>query len=156
MARLLLLAVDIARNGRQEGDPVGVYPDDHVFGGREDIRRWVELGNDENDWPGTFYVIDIPGMPVSVAQRIYDVWKRPAVPGEDEYDAPDEEDRYVILGRHRWQLGVADKLPGNIRNRLRRLGYIEIEYNVTVINNYMNDRSELDTFIPGPGGPVDP
>ena len=27
MARFLLLAVDIAQNGRQEGDPVGVFDD---------------------------------------------------------------------------------------------------------------------------------
>jgi len=156
MARFLLLAKDIAQNGRQEGDPVGVHDDTHTYGEREDKRVWLENGNDAKDWLGTFYVIDIPLMPREVGERIYDKWKRPAVEGEDEFEAPDPPDRFVILGRHRWQLGVADKLPGNLRQQLRRDGAIVISYDVPLINDFMIDRSQLDTFIPDSGGPKDP
>ncbi len=156
MARFLLLAVDIAKNGRQEGDPVGAFDDTHAFGQREDKRIWLANGNDKNDWPGTFYVIDIPLMPVEVGERIYDQWKRPAVSGDLEFDAPDVPDRFVILGRHRWQLGVADKLPGNLRQQLRKDGFLIISFDVPMINDFMIDRNGLDTFIPGSGGPIDP
>ena len=154
MARFLLLAVDIAHNGRQEGDPVGAFDDSHVFGEREDKTVWIANGNAAADWPGTFYVIDIPAMTRSVGERIYDVWKRPAVPGDLEFEAPDAADRYVQLGRHRWQLGVADKLPGNIRQKLRRDGVISIPFDVPTINNYMKDRNNLDVFITNT--PIDP
>jgi hypothetical protein len=156
MARLLMLAIDIAQNGRQEGDPVGVFEDSHVFGEREDKRVWLANGNPAGAWPGTFYVIDVTGMPVAVARRIYDKWKRAAVPGEPEFDAQDQEDRFVILGRHRWQLGVADKLPGGARQALRRDGFLVFGYDIPTINGYMTDRSALDTFVPGVGGPIDP
>lgn len=156
MARLLLLATSTGKTGRVEGDPVFVGDDSHVFGEREDKRVWIANGNAEGDWPGIFYVIDIPGMPVEVARRIYDTWKRPATILDPEFEAPDEADRYVVLGRHRWQLGVADKIPGAARSKLRRDGFIEFPYVVDVINSYMRDRSELDTFVPGAGGPIDP
>ena len=156
MAQILLLAKATGQSGRFEGNPVGVYADDHVFNVGVDKRRWLAEGNTSQSWKGTFYIVAVPTMPVTTAERIMQPWRRAATVIDPEFGAPDAEDRYVELGRHRWQLGVADKLPGPIKSKLRRDGFIELPYDVPTLNNYMIDRSGLDTFVPGVGGPIDP
>ncbi len=155
MARILLIAKSIGRKGRTEGDPSVVVENSHIFGERADKSRWIASGNDPRDFPGIHYVVDIPDMPLAIAERIMQVWKRPATIVDLEWEG-DVDDRYVWIGRHRWQLGVADRLPGPIKAALRRDGIIELPYDEAAINSYMIDRNSLDTFIPGPGGPIDP
>lgn len=150
MARLLLRSADLAHAGLYEGDPVAIVDDSHTFSQEEDIRVWVANGNAANTYPGLFYVIDLVGMPLEPARRLYEQWKRPAVPGDPEYDAPDPEDRCVFLGPHRWQLGVKDRFPPNLANQLRRDYYLEYTYGPTVVtwlNNYIIDRCEVDVFV---------
>jgi len=155
VARFLLLAKDIGRKGRQEGDPVGVFDDAHIFGQREDKSVWLANGNAEVDWPGTFSVVDILGMPLDEAQRIMQRHVRPAVDGEIEFEESDRSDRVVDLGRHRWKLDVETKLSSSDRDKIRLDGALDITYDTTTVNNVMTDRSGFDDFIPT-DGKIDP
>ena len=159
MAQIVTLAKSVGAAGaKAEGDPIAVYPDGFTAGSNEDIRVWVAQGNDEADFPDTFYMIDVPGMSHETGLRLLGPWVRAAVPGDPEYEAPDEADRYVRLGRFRWQLGVADKLPGPIKTALRKDRFFVIEpYDQTAIdaiNSYVIDRAELDVLITDT--PIDP
>ena len=152
MAQIVVLAKSTGAAGtKSEGDPIAAYPDGFTAGRFEDVRVWIAQGNAEADFPGQFYMIDIPGMPLESAQRVLGPHIRPAVPGEPEYDAPDPEDRYVAIGPYRWQFGVADKLPGQIKAQLRREHFLVLEpYDQTLIdgiNSYMVDRNGLDVLI---------
>lgn len=156
MASFLFLAKSISNAGRIEGDPISIRDDSFQivvpsgtwrWSAEEDIRRWIAEGNAENDFPDLFYVIDIIGMPLVSAQRMLQPWRRPAEPGDPEYDAADEPDRYVTLGPHRWQFGVADKLPGPLKTKLRNDRFLDLPYNATVINTYVTDRAGLDVLI---------
>ena len=159
MAEILVLAKSIGADGsRTEGDPVAAKDDGANWGGHEDIRVWIAQGNAEADFPDMFYMILIPGMPLVSAERLMSAWTRPAVLGEPEFDNPDEADRYVTLGKYRWQLGVADKLPGRLKSRLRRDKIITIDpygqTTIDAINSYVTDRSGLDVLITDT--PIDP
>lgn len=154
MASFLFLAKELSNAGRFEGDPVSIKNDSWQWSAEEDIDRWVAEGNAKGDFPDLFYVIDIVGMPLDTALRMTQQWVRAAVPGDPEYDAPDEEDRYVLLGPHRWQLGVADKLPGNLKGKLRKDRKLNIPYDIPTINNYVTDRAGLDVWITDT--PIDP
>jgi len=159
MAKLVTLAKGTGAAGtKAEGDPVATYDDSRTLGRKEDIRVWVAQGNDPRDFPDQFYVIDVPGMPIASAERIIQQWRRPSVDGDPNWDAPDQPDRFEWLGPYRWQFGVADKLPAQIKNRLRRDRFIVLEpYDQTLIdtiNNYVIDRTGLDVLITPT--PIDP
>jgi len=159
MAQITVLAKSTGKAGtKAEGDPVAAYPDGFTAGRYEDIRVWMLQGNAEADFPDQFYTLDIPGMPLETAVRILGPLVRPAVEGDPEFEAPDIEDRYVRLGPYRWQFGVADKLPGQIKARLRRDRFLVIEpYDqqlIDTINAYILDRSGLDVLITDT--PIDP
>lgn len=159
MAKIVTLAKSTGAAGtKAEGDPVAVYDDTETLGRKEDIRVWIAQGNSEASFPDQFYCIDIPGMPKATAARLLQKWWRPAVPGDPEFEAPDEPDRIVILGPYRWQFGVADKLPGQLKTRIRRDKFLLLEpYDaalITAINGYVTDRSNLDVLITDT--PIDP
>ncbi len=154
MARFLLLAKDLPSAGRFEGDPVSIKDDLWQWSAAEDVRQWVAEGNAEKDYPDVFYTIDIFGMPVVTAKRITYEWKRAATVLDIELAAPDEADRYVFLGPHRWQFGVADKLPGNLRAKLRKDRFLDIPFDIPAINSYVTDRAGLDVWITDT--PIDP
>jgi len=163
MASFLLLAKTLSNAGRFEGDPVSVKDDaDTVttpsgtwhWSAEEDIRRWVAEGNSESSFPDLFYVIDIVGMTQDTGLRLKQKWMRPAIPGDPEYGVGDPEDQFVLLGPHRWQFGVADKLPGNLRAKLRKDRFLDVTLNVPAINSYVTDRTGLDVWITDT--PIDP
>lgn len=152
MAKIVTLAKPVGAPGKKsEGDPVAVFADGEPCGIKADIREWLAAGNIGMEFPDTFYVIDIPGMPKEIAQRALGPWKRPAAPGDTEYDAPDEPDRYVTLGPNRWNFDVRNKLPGLKKSQLRRDRFIVLEpYDdelIAELNNYMVDRSGSDLWI---------
>ena len=163
MARFLLLAKDLTNAGKFEGDPVSIKDDNDTvttpsgtwyWSAEEDTRRWVAEGNDENDFPNLFYAIDIVGMSKPVAERLNQDWVRAAVDGDPEFENPDEADRFVFLGPNRWQFGVADKLPGQLKTRLRRDRFLDVPFDIDEINSYVTDRSGLDVWITDT--PIDP
>lgn len=159
MAKLTLLAKGTGKPGtKTEGDPVAAYPDEFTVGQKEDIRVWILQGNAENDFPDQFYMIDIPGMPIETAQRILGPHVRPATVLDPEWSDEDPAHRYIRLGPYRWQFGVADKLPGNIKARLRREKILVIspydQATIDVINSYVIDRNGLDVLITDT--PIDP
>jgi len=163
MARFLLLAKNISNAGRIEGDPVSIKDDaDTVttpsgtwyWSSEEDIRRWVAEGNVKANFPDLFFTVDIAGMDKATAERLTQPWVRPATILDPEWNAPDAADRYVYVGPHRWQFGVADKLPGALKARLRRDRYLDVPFDIDTINNYVTDRTGLDVWITDT--PIDP
>lgn len=144
-ARFLLLGKDLG-NGRGIGDPVSIVADSHVFSINEDIREWTAAGNEASAFPDLFLVIDIPGMPVVVARRMMEQWKRPTVPGDPGHGAGDPEDQCVLLHRHRWRFGVADLLPVQIRLAIQRDRYVSLVYDIPALNTYIQDRAGTDIF----------
>ncbi len=163
MASFLLLAKELTNAGRFEGDPVSIKDDGDTvttasgtwyWSAEEDIRRWVAEGNTENQFPDLFYTIDIVGMTRATALRITEQWKRAATVVDPELAAPDEADRFIMLGPHRWQFGVADKLPGRLRAKLRKDRFLDMPFDIPTINSYVTDRTGLDVWITDT--PIDP
>ena len=128
------------------GDVIVAVDDSHEFGTHEDIRVWTAAGNDEAAFPDFFSVIEIPGMPLAVAQRALEPWYRAATEADEEF-LYDAVDRYVYLGPRRWQLGKQDRLPPPLSNALDRDRFITLTYDVDTINSYMIDRAGLDVLI---------
>jgi len=158
MAQILMLASDILNAGRLDGDPVSVVDDAHIFSAEEDKRRWLAEGGSDIEWDALvpqFQLIIITGMPLNIAQRITQTYIRGAEPGDPEYNAPDESDRIVQLGPHRWRLGKQDRLPPNIANQLNKNGFIEVPYDVGTLNNYIVDRQVIPDGLPNAGQEMD-
>ncbi len=163
VASFLFLAKELTQSGRFIGDPVSVKGDDDTvttasgtwhWSAEEDINRWVAEGILKGDFPDLFYVIDIPGMTKEIGERLLQLWKRPAHMADPEFNNPDESDRFVILGPHRWQFGVADKLPGPMKSKLSRDRRLEVPFDIPTINSYVTDRAGLDVWITD--NPIDP
>jgi len=142
MARFILLARPTGRTGRIKGDPCGVFPDSHIFGEREDKTVWIANGNDEADWSNTFYVLDVPTVTLEDGRRMMQQHKRPAIPGDLEFLAKDDADKFVILGRHRWNFDIDSLLPAAARENMASIGKISITK--STLNRFTVDRSGLD------------
>jgi hypothetical protein len=81
----------------QKGDVISVVPDDHEFS---------QAAIDDNHTT----VIDFQGIDLAKAKQLLEKQKRPAVEGEPEFDAPDEQDRFVYSGKNKWYFAsIADK-----------------------------------------------
>lgn len=81
----------------QKGDIICVVPDDHKF-------SQSEIDDDHTT------VIDFEGISLQKARQLLEKQKRPAIEGDDEYEAPDEQDRFVYSGKNKWYFGsIADK-----------------------------------------------
>jgi len=146
MARFLLLARSTGRSARVKGDPVAVFDDSHIFGEREDKSIWLANGNAETAWPGIFFVLDVLGITLEEAKRMIQVHKRAATAGDDEFDAPDAADRFVILGRHRWNFDIGGKLTVKERRDITNKGILRLTKKK--LNSYTVDRSGLgDSLI---------
>lgn len=142
MARFLFLAKNTPRSGREVGDPVGAFDDTHEFGEREDYRVWRRNGNSARDWPGIFWVLDIPGMPISEAEKLLEPHTVEASVGDVEFNESDAADRSVIVRRHRWQLNVGAGMPANQKATLIRNHHLTIPYNARVLDEFFIDRSK--------------
>lgn len=154
MAKFLFLASDVAGGGYLEDDPIAVYEDGKDFGYQEDIRvHEAKFGNTDN-FEGLFYIIEIPGMPKTIGERLLQQWRVPASQSDPEFDAPDAVDRYVYLGPNRWRMGKQDRFPPALSSKLRRDYFLVLPYDVPTINNYVVDRMGLDVFITD--NPIDP
>ena len=156
MARILIRYTPNPAEGTVPDDFISAIEDTQVFGRNEDIRVWLSEGRNEADFPPDFSVLDIPGMPLSAAQRgISQQWRVKCNPGDACYDPErDEADNYEVLGPKRWQLGKQDRLPPALANKLDRDRYLVITYDKDIVNNYVIDRNLLDVLITDT--PIDP
>lgn len=145
MARFLLLARSTGKSGRIKGDPVAIVDNSHVFSEGEDKELWLLNGHLEADWPGTFIIVDVPELSLVEAKRMDQIHDRPAIAGDPEFDDPDEANRFVILGRHRWNLNIDGLLPAAARNNMNNNAKAQITKNA--LNNHTIDRSGLDDVL---------
>jgi hypothetical protein len=100
MARLLVMRRDLGPLKYEPGDIVDVFPDGHVFGTHEDPAVWSAAGFDPAEFPGDFWIIDVPGLPKEDVEPYLET----AVLGYDEYEVP-------ITGRRRdWTLAIPTAL----------------------------------------------
>ena len=142
MARFLLLARPTGRSGRVRGDPVGYFEDGTVFPYGNDKSVWLASGRSEADWPNTFMILDVPGVSVEEASRMMEEHKRPAVEGDPMFGVGDPEDRYVTLGRHRWNFDIDGRLPQQAIDNMNSNGRAGIAR--AILNSLVIDRSGLD------------
>jgi len=146
MARFILLAKATGQSGRVEGDSCGVFPNNYVFGEREDKSVWIANGNDPNDWPGTFLIVTVLGIGWRSARRFKQPHRRRAHVLDPEFQAPDADDRFVRIGRNRWRFRL-NNLPIPKRRELRENGVITLIYDKAVLNNVIIDKANLDVLI---------
>jgi len=142
MPRFLFLAKPTVKSGRIKGDPVGVFKDSHIFGEREDKSVWLANGNQESDWPGTFCIVDVAGVSLKKAQRIMEIHKRQPNIFEPEFQFKDDADKFVRLGRHRWNFDIDGRLLPQEKDELEITGKIRITKQN--LNSTTMDRSGLD------------
>jgi len=143
MASLLVLAMDIPNADKVEGDVISVKDDANTvttpsgtwhWSKNEDITRWIAEGNPSSLFPGLFYIIDVPGLPLFVAQKLCELHTRPAVAGVDpEADDPDTNNSVVILGPCRWRINIQPGMTGLERAALRN------DRRLTVARSRIND-----------------
>ena len=145
MARFLLLAKPTGRSSRMKGDPIGVFEDDHVFSYGEDKALWLANGNLESEWTNTFCILDVPGVTLEEAQRMMEVYKRSAVEGDEEFDNPDDADKFVILGRHRWCFDLDTN--GTVEEKQDMTDNAILSVTESKLNAYTVDRSGLDDVL---------
>lgn len=106
MARLLVMRLDLGPLKYEPGDIVDVFPDEHVFGSYEDPVVWSAAGFDPAEFPGDFYIIDVPGLPAEEVEPYLET----ATLGHDEHGIP------ISAARRRdWALTV----PGDIERSLK-------------------------------------
>jgi hypothetical protein len=138
-------------------DIAAVYPYDRILGRREDIRVWIAEGNNEADFPNDFLLLEITPANQAEEDEMFaglqraqsEVWTRPAVPGDPEYD-PDQDpaDNVVVLGPRRWQFGKQDRIPPNLANKLDRDKFVVFDYDKATLNSFFIDRDGLEVLIP--------
>lgn len=129
-------------HGSSSDWPVAVVEDNQNHGYLVDIREYIARFGNTDGWPGEFYVIEITGLPASLARRVMQPYLRPATVLDPEWNN-DPIDRYVYLGPNRWQFGKQDRIPPNLRNQLNKDFFLQYDDSQQVrdqINAYMVDR----------------
>lgn len=107
---MLFAAVNLGSYER--GDPIIAKPDGWQWGAAEVIPP--------KDG-GKFARILISDLTAERANEIIGRYQRPAVDGDPELNAPDAEDRVVVLGRRVWWLRWAE-VPNSVKNTLNNSG----------------------------------
>ena len=87
MCRCLVLKDPQPSSGLSRGYVITVQDDDHQF----------SAGDLENHW-----IVDVPGKTRDSGLLLTEPMSRAAVPGEPEYDAPDEPDRVIYISPRKW------------------------------------------------------
>ena len=107
MAEFLVAARDL-ESGYQQGDPITAQADGHVWGNAETLPN--------------FWIVKVPSINLATAQAAVGVLFEPAVEDvDDEFDAPDPEDRFVRRHRRRVR-GFLNELPPPRQNDLATTG----------------------------------
>lgn len=114
-----------SRHFHRRGDPLIAMPGNHVWGANEDKRAWIAAGKPAADWPGSFFTLRITGLTVARARRFIEAHHRPATVVDQEFTAPDESDRKVLVRRKRWRLNISE-LPQQLKNKLQADGYASV------------------------------
>lgn len=111
MAEFLIAAQDLP-SGYKKGDPVTVQDDGWSWGTAEGLPQ--------------FWQIAVSGLPVSLVRQYVNtaLWE-PAIPGDPEYDAPDEVDRRINRGRRPIRV-MWDEVPASWITTLETTGRLEI------------------------------
>lgn len=69
MAKILVRTVNGENLLRyMRGDPVAVFPDDHVWGRYESLEVWLAEGRARADWPDEFAILELTGLDETVAR----------------------------------------------------------------------------------------
>ena len=110
MAEVLFAAVNLGSYER--GDPIIAKPDGWQWGTAELLAPASG---------GKFCRVIISDLTAQRANEIIARYDRPAVEGDAEFDAPDPEDRVVVLGRRVWWLRWSE-VPNSVRNTLNNSG----------------------------------
>ena len=110
MAEVLFAAVNLGSYER--GDPIIAKPDGWQWGTQELLPP--------KDG-GSFCRIIISDITATRANELVDRYYRDATTGDPELDAPDPEDRVVMLGRRVWLLRWSE-VPNSVINTLWNKG----------------------------------
>lgn len=110
MVEVLFAARDLG--GYQRGDPVVAKPDGWPWGRRETLPPADG---------GSFARVIISDLTAERANELIARYQRAATIGDAELDAPDPEDRVVVLGRRVWRLQWG-QVPQTVIDTLRTAG----------------------------------
>ncbi len=106
MAEFLVAARDLP-TGYKQGDPITAQADGHTWGNAETLPN--------------FWIVKVPSIDLVTARAAIEELFEDAIPGDEEFDAPDPEDRKIK--RHRRRVcGFIDELPRPRQNDLNRDG----------------------------------
>lgn len=87
MSKVLVAKNPIGTSGLLKGYAITVIESDQDFTADDLVLGWS---------------VEISGKTEAETNSLLEVFTRPAVPGEPEYEAQDEPDRIVFLGPRRW------------------------------------------------------
>jgi len=92
-------------------------------------------------------ILDIPGISVRRASRVKDAQYRAATIADQAWNAPDEEDRVVLVARHRWNLNSADLTGPELA--AQQSGRLIIPPGLDRINALVKDKAGERMFLLG-------
>lgn len=108
MPRLLIWNKASKTGLRQAGDVISAVPDKHQFSESEDINVWVANGKPRRAWDGHTEVVEMPDTSLRKCRQLMQCKKRQALFTEREFQAPDPEDRFVVVEERKWRIKRED------------------------------------------------
>ena len=131
--------------GHRKGDPIAVMPNGHAWGAGEDKRAHLAKYGNTDNWQGLFVVVQITDLSVAKAETYLEPHTRDANIAEDEFNAPDPQDRKVQLLRKKWGVFI-DELPAGFKSTLATDGYAAVT--ISQVKTYFRNKV-LGTEISG-------